>query len=78
MNLTRDTSRELEAVHNIVGSQQVAATKLYFAPPWLLQDSLNKEHDSNWEDAYVEVEERDVPRSTNVISSHVVRISGIP
>lgn len=72
MKLVRDTSRELEEIHNVIGSKQVTATKLAFAPPWLLRDALKKEHNSNWADAYKEVEEKEISRSANVISSHVV------
>lgn len=71
-SLKRDTSRELEEIHQIIGSKQVSAGKLNFAPPWILQDALKSEHDSNWADAYEEVEDAQVARNANVISSHVV------
>lgn len=70
--IIRDASRELEEIHDVIGSKQVTASRLTFAPPWILQEALKREHDSNWQGAYVEVREKDVCRGANVISSHVV------
>lgn len=71
-SLTRDTSRSLDEIHNIIGSKQVTASHLSFAPPWILREALKSEHDTNWHDAYKEVMDKDVPRTANVITSHVV------
>lgn len=55
MNIHRDNSRELEEIQNVIRAKQVTASHLTFAPPWILQDALATEHQSNWSDAYVEV-----------------------
>ena len=70
--LQRDLSRELETIYEAIGSKQVTATQLSFAPPFILQSALKHEHDSNWTEAYEEVLDCDVPRYANVITSHVV------
>lgn len=70
--LHRNTSRQLEAIDATIGDKQVTASHLLFAPPWILHDSLKTEHESNWKDAYIEVQDRNIPRNANVISSHVV------
>lgn len=70
--LQRDTSRELNNIYEIVGSKQMTAAQLAFAPPFVLHEALKQEHESNWTDAYEEVSEREVPRDSNIITSHVV------
>lgn len=70
--LTRDTSRELEEIYEEIGAKQVTASKLSFAPPWILKNALESEHASNWEKAYIEIPDKEVPRDANVITSHVV------
>lgn len=70
--MTRDHTRVLDEIHEVVGSKQVTRTHLTFAPPWILQEALKAEHDSNWADAYEVMQENSVPRNANVISSHVV------
>ena len=40
--LQRDISRELENIYEVVGSKQVTATKLSFAPPFVLQHALKQ------------------------------------
>ena len=71
-SLQRDISRDLDRIHEVIGSKQVTATQLTFAPRFILEEALKSEHDSNWTDAYEEVPDHDVPRSANVITSHVV------
>lgn len=70
--LIRDQSHELRLISDVIGSKQVTASKLDFVPPWILQEALRSEHESNWKDAYTEVSDESVPRSANVISSHVI------
>lgn len=70
--LTRDHQTELDTIQETIGSKQVSRSQLGFAPPWLLDESLKSEHDSNWKNAYVEVQDKTVPRDANVISSHVI------
>lgn len=43
-----------------------------FAPPWILDEALESEHDTNWTNSYEEVQERDVPRNANIITSNAV------
>ena len=70
--LQRDLSKELDDIYEVIGSKQVTATQLSFAPPFVLQQALKQEHDSNWIGAYDEVPEREIPRNANIITSHVV------
>lgn len=71
-SLRSDKARILDKIHETVGSQQVTGGKLAFAPPWILEQAFNKEHDSNWANAYEMVPEKSVPRNANTITSHVV------
>lgn len=72
LNLQRDNTRALDEIHEVIGSKQVTRSYLTFAPPWILRDALRSEHDTDWLDSYEEVKECDVPRTGNVINSHVV------
>jgi len=55
-----------------VGLTQVIRSRLEIAPPWIVQEAFDTKHQSNWKDAYELVDEVDVPRNANVITSHVV------
>ena len=70
--ISSDKSRILNEIHGVIGSHQVTAGKLAFAPPWISEQAFETEHKNNWSHAYKEVPEREVPRFANVISSHVV------
>ena len=70
--LESDRDRVLEDIYTEIGSKQVSASKLTFAPPWIIEQAFQKEHDSNWKDVYILVPEREVPSNANVISSHSV------
>ena len=67
-----DRKRILDEIHDTLGSHQVGGGKLAFAPPWIVEQAFDREHATNWSDAYVEVPERSVPLNANVITSHVV------
>ena len=71
-SLDRDLSRELEQIHDFIGSKQVTASHSVFAPPYITKETLKREHDTNWAEAYTTVADIDVPRHANVITSHVV------
>lgn len=70
--LQSDKNRILDEIHDVIGSQQVSGGKIAFAPPWIVEQTFAKEHESNWSDAYETVVEKDVPREANIITSHVV------
>lgn len=70
--LQSDKVHILDEIHNVIGSQQVSVSKLAFAPPWIIEQAFDKEHQSNWSDAYQTVPEKDVLRNANIITSHVV------
>lgn len=70
--LQSDKTRILDEIHKVIGSQQVSGGKLAFAPPWIVEQAFEKEHASNWSDAYELVREKELPRTANVITSHVV------
>ena len=69
---TSDRDRILHKIHSEIGPKQVTAQKLDFAPPWILEEAFNKEHEANWTDAYHPVRDEDVPRHANIISAHTV------
>ena len=71
-NMESEKRQELEDVHKIYEAHQVSGGKLDFTLPWLLEQAFEKEHDSNWVEAYGQVGERDIPAHANVITSHVV------
>lgn len=55
-----------------VGSRQVTAVQLSFAPSWLLEESFSKELEENWKDSYDLVEYGDIPTDDNFIASREV------
>lgn len=55
-----------------IGTNQVTASAIAFAPNWIVEKAMRAEHDQNWVDAYEEVPESELPRNANVISSHVI------
>lgn len=70
--LTRDNTRELQLIHDNIGTKQVSASHLSFASPWIMEEALKHEHDSNWSGAYMEVPDHEVPRDAKIITSHVI------
>lgn len=68
-------SQETAILHDIrskIGSSQVTASAIAFAPGWIVEKAMKQEHDDNWTDAYQEVAEHALPKGSNIISSHVV------
>lgn len=59
-------------IQSIIGQRQVSSSKIPFAPRWILDKALKSEPESNWSDAYGEVDSRSLRHNTNVISSNVV------
>lgn len=57
---------------NVLGRSQVTAKKMELAPPWSADKAKDEEAKFNWDGAYEEIRETDVPRQSNVISSHFV------
>lgn len=70
--LQSDKAKILESMYECIGSQQVIARKLEFAPQWILDEAFEEKYSANWTDSYVPVNERDVPNDANIITSHVV------
>lgn len=70
--LVRDNSYAIEKIHKVISSKQVTASRLSFAPSWILQQASQKEHKINWFDAYVGVKEEKVLRDANMITKYVV------
>lgn len=70
--LQRDNTRILDEIHEVIGSKRVTAPQLTFAPPWIMQEALTSDHISIWKNVYVPVQDTDVPRDANLISSHVI------
>lgn len=41
-------------------------------PPWLVAKAVRREHDENWADAYVPVDELEGSQNANVLGEHIV------
>lgn len=70
--LKTEKQRVLYGILKQIGTRQVNRSELIFAPPWVLEEAFEREHNSNWSDAYVCVPEAEVERKANLITSHVV------
>lgn len=62
----------LQHIFDKIGNTQVNLQQLEFAPPWILDEAFEEEHDGNWKNAYTTTPEKEVPQDANVITSHVV------
>lgn len=62
----------LKDIEDKIGTSQVTASALAFAPSWIVEKAMKAEHDENWKDAYTEVEESSLPHNSNVVSSHSI------
>lgn len=62
----------LDTIYADIKNTQVTRSELQYAPNWILDDALVKEYEDNWKENVAEIEDSDVPRNSNVISSHVV------
>jgi len=69
--LASDEQHVLTSIEDVIGTSQISASKLRFAPDWVMQKSFGKEMD-NWNGVYEEVQEDTVPLNANVIRSHTV------
>lgn len=63
---------ELEKLEALLGNKEVSSSKLDVAPPWLKAKALNEELQENWKNAYKVVPEHSVPKTANVVRSHVI------
>lgn len=70
--LQSEKGRVIGELNDQLGTKQVSRSQMQFAPAWILNDALAKEHDSNWGDAYSKIPESEVPENANVVGSHVV------
>ena len=61
----------LQSITKVIGHQQVTASKLSFAPSWIVQNAFESELD-NWKDVYEQVDEASAPANANIIRSHTV------
>lgn len=61
----------LRQIRDIIGCDPVTESKLQFAPRWILDKAIVKEKANySYQDAYIPVSIRNVPRNSNIISSH--------
>lgn len=72
VNLQRDDTRTLDEIHDVIESKQVTASQFSLAQPRIVTDSHKSEHESNWDDVCIEVNEQDVSKNANVTRSYVV------
>lgn len=70
--LQPEREKIMSKFYDVIGSKQVSANKLAFAPPWILEEAFKTEHNSNWAEAYTDVCDHSALRHANVITSHVV------
>ena len=71
VTLSSLNQEELTRIRDLLGDSPVTESKLQFAPRWLLDESIAKEKVNYVErGAYQPVFIRDVPRNSNIISSH--------
>lgn len=45
----------LHDIKSVIGSNQVIASAIAFAPGWMVDKAIKSEHDNNWTDAYQEL-----------------------
>lgn len=67
-----DRHQTLTIIHDTLGSTQVITSQFDLASSRVADKAFRKEHDNNWTSAYRTVSECDVPRDSNVKTSHVV------
>lgn len=72
LTLQSDLQHALQDIRNQIGTKQVSASQLSFAPGWVLEQALEKEMRENWLGAYEIVDEQSVPREANKIGCHAV------
>ena len=60
----------LESIKMVIGDDTVVLRDLEFAPPWIVREAYEAEEE-NWDGVYEVVDERQVSKDANVISSHV-------
>lgn len=65
----QDILREIESV---IGARTVSESQLEFIPHWLLSKAIEDEK-KNYEDAYEELEMKDVPKAAKIISKTQIR-----
>ena len=70
--LQSNDQQTLREIYHTIGNRQVTSRDLEFAPAWVIQKAMQKEHRNNWQDAYEEINDKDVPRNSNIISSHAL------
>ena len=70
--LSSDRARVMEDIAKTIGKEQVTRSRLESAPSWIVEEAFEKEHSSNWADAYNKVDDSSVPPNANVISSHTI------
>jgi len=62
----------LEGIKDVIGTKQVNRRTREFAPPWIVQEAFTKELTDIWAETFEEVNEYEIGRDENIITSHVV------
>ena len=68
--LTSERDEALQSVYKVIRHDTVLLRDLEFASPWLVRESYEEE-EKNWVGVFEVVDESQVPKGANVISSHV-------
>ena len=71
-DLQSDRQQILKTILDTVGPSSVTRKKLEFAPAWILDEAFEREHRDNWERAYIIIDDKEVPRHANIITSHTI------
>lgn len=60
-SMSTDQQLVLSQMREVIGPKQVSASKLSFAPAWILLHAYDSEIDDNWKGAYEVVDESSIP-----------------
>lgn len=62
----------LADIKEVIGKKQVSGCEMEFAPPWTVNQAVEREVCENWTEAYEPIHRNQMPRDANIISSHFV------
>ena len=63
----------LNMIHKTIGTTTVTYKALEFAPPWITDESFQKEFEDNWINSFEPISEAEVPRNkSNIVTCHTL------
>ena len=69
ISIERSEQEILQQIQQLLGDKALSESKLEFAPQWIIKNAKEKER-MNYESAIDIVNRRNIPRNSNIISSH--------